>query len=78
VDPAQAEGQARAYAEQFGGAFIFLANGRETGFWDYQREAHSHRGELTILSAALYRSAWRQYQAPPMPNRVGYFGDQGQ
>lgn len=42
VNPVEAEGQARAYAVQLGVPFIFLANGREVWFWDYQREAHPH------------------------------------
>lgn len=42
INPAEAEGQARAYAEQLGVPFIFLSNGREVWFWDYKREAHPH------------------------------------
>ena len=44
IDPRQAEGQALAYAKQLSVPFIFLTNGSEVWFWDYQREAHPHAG----------------------------------
>lgn len=40
TNPADAAGQARAYAEQLEVPFIFLANGEEVRFWDWQIEAH--------------------------------------
>ena len=40
INPADAAAQARAYAEQLNVPFIFLANGREVRFWDWQIEAH--------------------------------------
>jgi type I restriction enzyme, R subunit len=40
INPADAAGQARAYAEQLGVPFIFLTNGEEIRFWDWQLEAH--------------------------------------
>jgi type I restriction enzyme, R subunit len=40
INPADAAAQARAYAEQLKVPFIFLANGEEVRFWDYQIEAH--------------------------------------
>src|SRR5690349_6051155 len=39
-NPADAAAQGRAYAEQLGVPFVFLANGEEVRFWDYQVEAH--------------------------------------
>lgn len=39
TDPGSAAAQARRYAEQLGVPYIFLANGRETLFWEWQREA---------------------------------------
>lgn len=39
TDPGSATAQARHYAEQLGVPYIFLANGRETLFWEWQREA---------------------------------------
>ena len=40
INPADAAGQAKAYAEQLNVPFIFLANGEEVRFWDWQAEAH--------------------------------------
>jgi type I restriction enzyme R subunit len=40
VNPADAARQAKAYAEQLSVPFIFLANGDEVRFWDWQLEAH--------------------------------------
>jgi type I restriction enzyme R subunit len=40
INPADAAGQARAYAEQLKVPFIFLSNGDEVRFWDWQLEAH--------------------------------------
>jgi type I restriction enzyme, R subunit len=40
INPADAAGQAKAYAEQLNVPFIFLTNGEEIRFWDWQLEAH--------------------------------------
>jgi type I restriction enzyme R subunit len=40
TNPADAAAQAKAYAEQLNVPFIFLANGEEVRFWDWQAEAH--------------------------------------
>jgi type I restriction enzyme R subunit len=40
ISPADAAMQARAYAEQLNVPFIFLSNGEEIRFWDWQLEAH--------------------------------------
>ncbi len=40
INPADAAAQAKAYAEQLKVPFIFLANGEEVRFWDWQIEAH--------------------------------------
>ncbi|MBS0380681.1 MAG: DEAD/DEAH box helicase family protein, partial [Proteobacteria bacterium] len=40
ANPADAAAQARAYAEQLKVPFIFLSNGEEIRFWDWQIEAH--------------------------------------
>ena len=40
ISPADAALQARAYAEQLQVPFIFLSNGEEIRFWDWQLEAH--------------------------------------
>src|SRR5580658_1740658 len=40
MNPADAANQAKAYAEQLQVPFIFLSNGEEVRFWDWQIEAH--------------------------------------
>lgn len=40
TNPADAATQAKAYAEQLKVPFIFLSNGEEVRFWDWQIEAH--------------------------------------
>jgi type I restriction enzyme R subunit len=40
VNPADGARQAKAYAEQLQVPFIFLSNGEEVRFWDWQIEAH--------------------------------------
>ncbi len=40
TNPADAAAQAKAYAEQLKVPFIFLTNGDEVRFWDWQIEAH--------------------------------------
>ena len=49
TNPADAARQARAYAEQLSVPFIFLANGEEVRFWDWQIEAHP-RAVKTVFS----------------------------
>src|SRR6201999_3279870 len=39
INPAEAEAQAKAYAEQLKVPYIFLANGEEIRFWEWQVEA---------------------------------------
>ena len=39
INPAEAEAQARAYAQQLNVPCIFLANGEEIRFWDWRRDA---------------------------------------
>lgn len=40
TNPAQAAAQAKRYAEQLDVPFVFLTNGDETRYWEWQREAH--------------------------------------
>ena len=42
VSPEAGADQAREYARQLGVPYIFLANGREIRFWEWQREAFAH------------------------------------
>jgi type I restriction enzyme R subunit len=39
INPAEAEDQAKAYAAQLQVPYIFLANGNEIRFWEWQTEA---------------------------------------
>jgi type I restriction enzyme, R subunit len=51
INPAEAEAQARGYAQQLKAPYIFLANGEEIRFWEWQREAFP-RPIKTFFSAA--------------------------
>jgi type I restriction enzyme, R subunit len=57
IDPLGAEKQAREYAMQLGVPFVFLANGKEIWFWDYDREAHPHEVKTFFSQADLERRA---------------------
>jgi hypothetical protein len=39
INPAEAEAQAKTYAAQLEVPYVFLANGEEIRFWEWQREA---------------------------------------
>jgi type I restriction enzyme R subunit len=41
VSPAAGADQARDYARQLGVPYVFLANGREIRFWEWEREAYA-------------------------------------
>ena len=57
IDPLGAEKQARDYAIQLGIPFVFLANGKEIWFWDYEREAHPHEVKTFFSQVDLERRA---------------------
>jgi type I restriction enzyme, R subunit len=57
IDPLGAEKQARDYATQLGIPFVFLANGTEIWFWDFEREAHPHQVKTFFSQADLERRA---------------------
>jgi type I restriction enzyme R subunit len=40
INPGDAAGQAKAYAQQLGIPYVFLANGREVRFWEWENEAY--------------------------------------
>src|SRR5215468_2761234 len=40
VNPGDAVGQAKGYAQQLRVPYIFLANGQEILFWEWEREAY--------------------------------------
>ncbi len=57
IDPLGAEKQALDYAVQLGVPFVFLANGNEIWFWDYEREAHPHQVKTVFAQSDLERRA---------------------
>lgn len=61
VNPVAAESQAKAYAEQLQVPFIFLSNGEEIWFWEWQREAHP-RPIKTFFSQEDLERKFASYQ----------------
>ncbi|MBF0562044.1 MAG: DEAD/DEAH box helicase family protein [Alphaproteobacteria bacterium] len=57
INPVEAEGQALAYARQLGVPFIFLANGEEIWFWEYEKEAHPRPVKTFFSQDDLERAA---------------------
>lgn len=57
INPAEAEAQARAYAEQIKVPYIFLANGDEIRFWEWEREAFPRPVKTFFSQADLERRA---------------------
>ena len=57
TNPAEAEGQARAYASQLAVPYIFLANGEEIRFWEWQREAFPRAVKTFFSQGDLERRA---------------------
>lgn len=67
LSPAAGEAKARSYAEQLGAPFIFLSNGEEVWFWDWQAEAHP-RPVATVFAQAdlIRRRASREIRRDPL------------
>lgn len=57
INPAEAEAQARSYAQQLNAPYIFLANGDEIRFWDWQREAFPRSIKTFFSQGDLERRA---------------------
>ena len=57
VNPADAADQARSYARQLGVPYVFLSNGAEVRFWDWQREAFPHPVKTFFRQDDLERRA---------------------
>ncbi len=67
INPVEAEGQALAYAKQLGIPFIFLANGEEVWFWEWEREAHPRKVATFSSQPDLERAAaLRTLRVDPM------------
>lgn len=56
TNPPEAEKQALDYAKQLGVPFIFLANGEEVWFWEWEREAHPRKVTTFFNQADLERA----------------------
>jgi type I restriction enzyme R subunit len=67
INPAEADAQARAYAAQLNVPYIFLANGEEIRFWEWQREAFPRPVKTFFSQGDLERrAATAQVKRDPM------------
>lgn len=57
TNPGEAESQGRAYAEQLKVPYVFLANGEEIRFWEWQREAYPRPIKTFFSQGDLERRA---------------------
>jgi type I restriction enzyme R subunit len=57
INPVEAEAQAKRYAEALQVPYVFLANGEEVWFWEWQREAHPRQVRTVFSQADLERRA---------------------
>ena len=71
INPAEAAAQAVHYARLADAPFIFLANGREIRFWDWQREAYPHPVRTFFAQDDLERrAASRQLRVDPLTKPI--------
>lgn len=71
INPADAADQALRYAQLAEVSFVFLANGREIRFWDWQREAHPHPVKTFFAQDDLERrAASRQLRVDPLTQPI--------
>lgn len=67
VNPADAAEQAKGYAKQMGLPYIFLTNGKEVLFWEWEREAFPHAVKTFFKQDDLERRfATRQLRRDPL------------
>ena len=67
INPVEAERQAKDYARQLGVPFIFLANGEEIWFWEWETEAHPRKVKTVFSQADLEnRHAKRKLRVDPL------------
>ena len=57
VSPNDAAAQAKSYAQQLGVPYVFLSNGQEVLFWEWQREAYPHAVKTLFKQDDLERRA---------------------
>jgi type I restriction enzyme R subunit len=66
INPADAADQGKAYAEQLGVPYVFLANAGEILFWEYEHEAHPRSVRTFFAQADLERRfATRRVRVDP-------------
>jgi len=75
MNPADAAAQAKAYAVQLKAPFIFLSNGDEVRFWDWENEAHPRPVKTFFGPADLERRfatrvVRRDPRAVPIDHRI--------
>ena len=67
VSPGDAAEQAKGYARQLGVPYIFLANGTEVQFWEWDRDAYPHSVKTFFKQSDLERRlATRQLRRDPL------------
>lgn len=67
VSPGDATEQAKAYAKQLGVPYIFLANGKEIRFWEWENEAYPRAVKTFFKQTDLEkRFATRQVKQDPL------------
>jgi len=67
ISPGDAAGQAREYARQLGVPFVFLSNGSEVQFWEWEKEAFPHPVRTFFKQDDLERRyASRQLRRDPL------------
>jgi len=67
ISPGDAAGQAREYARQLGVPFVFLSNGSEVQFWEWEKEAFPHSVKTFFKQDDLERRfASRQLRRDPL------------
>jgi type I restriction enzyme R subunit len=67
VSPGDAAAQAKAYARQLGVPYVFLANGAEVRFWEWETEAFPHSVKTFFKQDDLERrAATRQLRRDPL------------
>lgn len=57
ISPQDAAAQAKAYAQQLGVPYVFLSNGQDVLFWEWQREAYPHPVKTVFRQDDLERRA---------------------
>ena len=67
INPGEAAEQAKHYARQIGVPYVFLANGTEVQFWEWEREAFPHAVKTFFKQDDLERGfASLQVRRDPM------------